>query len=179
MKNPLLVILFYFLLGAGGTFASTIEISPQNTQMTGSIPYTVIGTYEAQFDSFDGKVILDPERQIRSVYLAIEVKSIDSNCPWCDKMARSRRLLNATRFPKIIFKSERISRYLDDYKIEGILEMHGIAKRMAFTFKYQRGHIQGRWRINRKSFGVIWSRTLDKGGIVVGDYFTVDWNIKV
>ncbi len=179
--------------GMGGSQASTQEIitfGPQETKIIGSIPYSVIGRYKAEFTSFKGRIILDEDtRQIQSVYLEIDAKSIKSNHPLYDRLARSRRLLNTVRFPKIIFRSDEIVQDKNGYRVKGILEMHGIKRRMTFPFKVgiviDQGtkqrllDIQGNWSINRKRFNIVWNRLLDRGGIVVGDYFTVNWGIKV
>jgi len=190
-----LLILFVFTvsfsMGIGQSYAQGIvTFGPRETRIDGSIPYTVIGKYKAQFRDFKGRIMLDERFQrIQSVYLEIDAGSIRSNCPWCDKIARSRRLLNIARYPKIIFESDQIIHTESGYKVKGVLEMHGIKKKMTFPFNVtimtdQRTDqklldITGRWSINRKLFNIIWSRRLDHGGVLVGDYLTVDWGIRV
>jgi polyisoprenoid-binding protein YceI len=167
----------------------TITFGPRQGKIEGSIPYSIIGKYRAGFSVFKGRITLDDHWQkVRSVYLEIEASSIRSKHPGCDKVARSRRLLNAARYPKIIFKSDKIIHDESGYKVNGILEMHGIKRRMTFSFKAvfildpeTKGEsldLKGTWRINRKDFNIIWNKYLDHGGIIVGDYLTVDWGIK-
>ena len=38
--------------------------------------------------------------------------------------------------------------------------------------------LSGVWNIDRKDFGIVWSRVLDKGGVIVGNIITVEWNIN-
>lgn len=167
-----------------------VTFGPKETKIEGSIPYTVIGKYRAQFRAFKGRITLDERSlQIQSVYLKIGTASIISNCPWCDKMARSRRLLNAAKYPNIIFKSDKIIQDQTGYKVKGVLEMHGISKRMLFPFKVssvidpntkQRSLVlSGSWVIDRKDFHIIWNKYLDHGGVLVGDDLTVKWGIKM
>jgi len=178
------LFLFFFGVGICQSHAlGIVTFGPKETRIEGSIPYTVVGHYRAQFRAFKGRITLDEgSEQIRSVYLKIEVKSIVSNCSWCDKIARSRRLLNPTRYPYIIFKSDQIIHDEKGYRVKGVLEMHGIKRVMTFPFdvqiKKQLLVIHGNWVVNRKDFNIVWSRYLDRGGVVVGDYFTVDWGIK-
>jgi polyisoprenoid-binding protein YceI len=185
------VLTVLFGMGIGQSSAKEIfTLGLHETRIDGSIPYAVIGQYKAQFGVFRGWIALDENlQQIQSVYLEIQPDSIKSNCPWCDKIARSRRLLNTARYPKIIFKSEKIIYNEKGYKVIGVLEMHGIKRRMTFPFqagtiidqrtKRKLLDIKGNWRINRKHFNIIWSRRLDRGGAVVSDYFTVHWRIKL
>jgi polyisoprenoid-binding protein YceI len=191
MKNSYVFILSFilmWLLACPLNAQENIVLGPGETKIIGSIPYSVIGTYEAQFGVFKGRIILDRSRRVQSVYLEIQASSIKSNCPWCDKMARSRRLLYTARYPKIIFKSDKIIQDQSAYQVRGVLEMHGIKRRVSFPFKEkiindQRNkgrmlELKGNWIINRKDFNIVWSKALDRGGVVVGDNFTVKWGIK-
>ena len=193
-KKPSSLILFllFILLGmeTGRSYGEEIlTFGPRETKIIGSIPYTVIGQYKAQFHVFKGRIGLDERTlQVQSVYLEIEVKSIKSNCPWCDKIARSRRLLYAARYPKIIFKSDTITQDQSGYQVKGVLAMHGVKRRMTFPFKagifYDQKmkrktlDLKGIWNINRKHFNIVWNKLLDRGGVLVGDDFTVNWGIK-
>jgi polyisoprenoid-binding protein YceI len=175
---------------AGRSYAGeAITFGPHETEIEGSIKYSVIGRYSAHFNSFKGRIALDERsRQILSVYLEIEAGSIRSNHPWCDKLARSRRLLNTSRYPKIIFKSDKIMKDESGYKVKGVLEMHGIKRKMIFPFESEivmdqnTGRrsldLRGSWNINRKDFNIIWNKYLDRDGVLVSDIFTVNWGIK-
>jgi polyisoprenoid-binding protein YceI len=188
----LLSMVLMVLLGIGisrSSAGSVITFGPKDTKIEGSISYTAIGQYKAQFKDFKGRITLDDRSQfIRSVYLDIKVKSITSNCRWCDRAARSHRLMNAAKYPDIIFKSGTIDHDRKGYKVKGILEMHGIKRVMTFPFnaaiiKDQKTQgrellINGSWAINRKDFNIIWNKLLDRGGVLVGDYLTVHWGIK-
>jgi len=192
--NRQVSIAFLFLLiltsmGISSSHASEIlTFGPKETRIDGSIPYSVIGKYKAQFKSFKGTIILDNASMIQSVGLEIEVNSITSNCPWCDKIVRSRKLLNTAKYPEIIFKSRKIIHDEEGFKVKGILEMHGIRKVMNFPFKFEiiydrKSHenlleVHGSWVINRKDFNIIWNKLLDRGGLLVGDEMTVKWGIQ-
>ncbi len=180
------------LLGAGmppSCADESITFGPRETKIEGSIKYLALGNYTAHFKDFKGQVIWDENsRQVRSVYLNITAASIKSEHPRYDRLALSRRLLYARRYPKIIFKSDKIIRDGSGYKVEGVLEMRGIKRRMLFPFKAGIAideetkrkilEIRGRWVINRKDFNIIWNKYLDQGGVLVSDDFIVDWGIR-
>ncbi len=187
----LTIVLFIFnILGQVKSYADgMITFGPRETKIEGSIRYTVIGQYRAHFDIFKGRIDLAGKSQkVQSVYLEIEAGSIRSRHPWCDKLARSRRLLNTARYPKIIFKSDKIIFDESGYKVKGVLELHGIKRRMIFPFESRvildqiSGRkilvLKGSWDIERKDFNIIWNKYLDHGGLVVSDEFTVNWGIK-
>jgi polyisoprenoid-binding protein YceI len=194
-QKRFLAIFFSFTVllatSTGQSYAGGIvTFGPHETQIEGSIKYSVIGRYVAHFNSFKGRINLDVKSQrIQSVYLDIEAGSIQSNHPWCDKIARSRRLLYTARYPKIIFKSDEIIQDESGYKVKGVLEMRGIKRRLIFPFKVeilidQKAKrklldLKGNWNINRKDFNIIWNKYLDHGGVLVSDIFTVNWGIKI
>ena len=186
-----LILAFFFLsvpLGVDRSFSQGIvTFGPHEAKIDGAIPYSVIGKYKAQFKAFKGTITLDGQSQhVQSVYLEIKVNSITSNCPWCDNIVKSQKLLNPGRYPKIIFKSFRIIHDRGGYKVKGILQMHGVKRVEIFPFnvKIIQGKegtllaLQGLWVINRKDFRVIWNKLLDHGGILVGDHMTVTWEIQ-
>jgi polyisoprenoid-binding protein YceI len=178
-----------FLAGMPFSYAhETMSFGPKEAKIEGSIKYSLIGKYIANFKRFQGKVTLDgpwPE----SVCLYIDAASIKSNCPWCDKIVRSRRLLNTAHYPQVVFKSDKIIRAAEGYNVKGTLEMHGIKRPMIFPFKVQTIidprtktrllAMEGKWRINRKEFNIVWNKLLDHGGVLVSDEFIVDWKLKI
>jgi len=185
---PVLIVILSWM-GMGQSGAQTIAFGPDTAKIFGYISYSVVGKYKARFNSFKGRIALDEKWQrIRSVYLEINAGSIKSNHPWYDRIVRSPRALYTAKYPKIIFKSDEINQDKGGYMVRGILEMHGVKRRMVFPFKVgiavdratKRKLLvfTGHWKINRKDFNIVWNRLLDRGGVLVGDYFTVNWVIK-
>ena len=62
--------------------------------------------------------------------------------------------------------------------------MHGITKEVEVPFKVvgtitdpmgnERVGVEAEFKINRKDYGVSWSRTMDNGGLIVGDEVTIE-----
>jgi polyisoprenoid-binding protein YceI len=181
-------ILIFFSTGIWG--AAEIPFGPEESDIKTAIRYTVIGKYRAEFDEYSGAIGIDKEAQaIRSVSLKIDPASIRSNCEWCDKIVKSKQLLWVEKFPDIIFKSEEIVQEADHFLVQGTLDLHGVVRPITFPF-YAQGwedylsgasplNVRGQWRIHRKDHGITWNKLLDKGGVLVGEFITVDWEIGV
>lgn len=178
MKKCLLLVFAVFFITEPSFAAQVMTFGPQGAVIEGSIKYTVLGHYVAHFNHFKGRLVLGDHARVESVYLEIQANSIESTCAWCDRAAKSRRLLNTHRFPKIVFKSDQITSKNGTYLVKGILQMHGIRRRMMFPFEFNKTDLRGKWVINRKDFNIVWNKYLDHGGVLVGDYFTVTWGIK-
>ncbi len=156
---------------------------PEST-FKGTIAYSVIGLYRSIYKECNGKVIYDGTLgKVRSIEINISSASVESSCRWCDDIVRSKQVLDAKTYPHIIFKSNGIENTDGGLWLIGRFYLHGFSKmiRSRFDVKVQKENtllINGTWKFNRKDFNVIWNTLLDHGGILVGDYITVDWSLK-
>ena len=148
----------------------------------------MVGRYHADFEKFSGRIEYNPRRQqIVAVRLIIEAESLRSAIPRFDRIVASEMLLNTAKYPQILFESDRIEAAGDGYLVTGKLTLHGVSRVVTFPFQVlpgtEAGHpafkAAGRWIINRKEFGIIWNPVLDKGGILVGNHITVDWQVRI
>ncbi len=179
------------LLGVGSAAdarRSNYYFNGDNSRLKGSIKYTLIGTYRAGFEEFEGTVRYD-RRNIENsaVDLRISTASIKSKYPTLDRIVRSSRLLDSARYPYISFESTSIKETRQGYYVEGRVTLTDITKDFGFYFDlygpFREGgeeylEARGRWVINRKDFEIIWNRWLDHGGVIVGNHITVDWEIR-
>lgn len=186
MRIPVLTALILLGLFRQSAFADvSLAFGPAISNIKGSIKYSVVGRYNAVFEKYEGRLTVDQDsRLIKSVTLDIAADSIQSKHPSFDKIVRSPQLLNVGKFPSIIFQSKSITKNGDSYTVVGDLTLHGITREIASPFSAVVGDdgtmtIKGEWLIKRKEFGIIWNRLLDKGGILVGDIITVNWEIKI
>lgn len=190
MVRTFLISSVIFFLSAQGVLARTQNyyFTQEHSFLKGEIKYSLIGTYQAAFNDFEGVLSFD-EKDIEnsSVDMKIKTASIRSKYPALDRIVRSKQLLDAEKYPYMTFKSKSIKRLKSGYYVEGTVSLHDITKDLSFIF-YLDGPIvedkekllkaRGRWTINRKDFDIIWNRWLDHGGIIVGDNIDVAWEIK-
>lgn len=180
------VMLFALVFGllASVSFAdSQYAFSCPESKIHGSIKYSVIGRYHSDFQECSGVMVYDEiQQQVKDVSLEIKTESIQSDCQWCDKMVVSQRLLNADTFSVIAFQSKDFSRDQSDYRVNGVIDLHGVKKNVSSVFTLQVNPdgnliLKGQWVLRRKDFGITWNKVLDHGGVIVGDHITVDWEI--
>jgi polyisoprenoid-binding protein YceI len=183
-RSALTLLLLVALLSPADAALRSYSFDHNHSVIRGWVKYTVLGRYWCAFRRFNGSIRFDPARLSAStVDLAIDVDSVSSTSPQLDELVRSPRLLDAAKFPQIIFKSLEIRRGRgDEYRVKGTLTMHGVTNVIEFPFywKEEGGKISagGQWVINRKAFGVVWHHILDRAGLIVGNHLTVDWRIK-
>ena len=121
--------------------------------------------------------------------IIIETKSINTRNQRRDDHLRTNDFLNADRFPTITFKSKRVQQVRPDgLELVGDLTIRDVTREVVLKVDGPSQPIkdpQGNRRIgatatvtiNRKDFGVNWSRAIEAGGVVVGDELKI--NIEV
>jgi polyisoprenoid-binding protein YceI len=143
-----------------------------------------------RFTDFEGRIEADRAKpQASSVELTIRTTSIDTANENRDKDLRGADFFDVEKHPTITFKSTRITpKGKDSYDVTGTLTMRGVAKEVTLpvTFlgfmKNQRGTDTAGFEtavtLNRKDFGISWNRTLDAGGVLLGDEVYVSISLE-
>ena len=143
------------------------------------------------FNDFDGKITVDRDNPKNdSVEFTINATSIDSGNENRDKHLRSADFFDVEKFPTIAFKSTSIvpSGKKDLFNVTGDLTMHGVTKRVTLPVQFlgrtktPRGDVAGlelETTLNRKDYGVTWNRTLDEGGVLLGEDVKIAINLEV
>jgi polyisoprenoid-binding protein YceI len=175
---------------AGGVSAAdqySLDIVHSSIQF--SVKHMVISNVKGTFDKFDGVVNYDPENIANSsVEVTIDVGSINTKDEKRDEHLRSEDFLDASKHPNISFKSNKIVKKDDGYVAVGTLTIRGVSKEVELPFVVN-GPITNPWgqtvigvevefKLNRQDYGVKWNKTMDSGGLVVGDDIKIEINLE-
>jgi polyisoprenoid-binding protein YceI len=151
-------------------------------------PHLVVSEVEGEFHTATGKVLIDEADLTKStVELTLDTNSIDTDNADRDKHLKSPDFFDTAKYPQITFKSTAIKKAGKAFKVTGDLTMHGVTKPVTLDVELSNA-ITNPWgkqvravkvkgKLNRQDFGVAWNKTMDKGGVVVGDEVTL--NIKL
>ncbi|HYK04740.1 MAG TPA: YceI family protein [Thermoanaerobaculia bacterium] len=143
-----------------------------------------------QFRDFDGNISIDRANPASSnVEFTIQRASIDTGNAKRDDHLRTPDFFDAARFPTISFKSTAVAKKSEsEYAVTGDLTMHGVTRRVTLPVSFlgfgktARGEKAGfeiETTINRKDFGIVWNKTLDEGGLLLGEDVKVTINLEV
>lgn len=178
-----LLFLLFFLLPA--FIFGQYKVDPAHTSVSFSVKHMVISTVRGSFEKFEGEITYDENDLSKwSVKGKIFVDSINTNNSDRDKHLKSPDFFDVKKYPYITFESKKFSKSGDGYICKGILTMHGVSKEIEIPFKIL-GKIKDPWgnerigveaslKLNRQDFGISWSKTLDNGGLVVGNEVQID-----
>ena len=125
-----------------------------------------------------------------TVEFTVKVASIDTRSDKRDSHLKSPDFFDVANFPTITFRSKRVeSAGAGRLKVVGDLTIRGTTREVVLDvegpvapIKDQRGNLKSgasaTAKINRKDFGMTWDKTLDNGGLIVGNEVQVRLDIE-
>jgi len=129
-----------------------------------------------------GVINLDPASPgASSVKFEIIATSVTTGSAELNQQLRSASFLNATKFSQITFQSTsiRATAQTNVYQVTGELTLHGVTRRITVPVEVVRvvrdeaGLVRAAFKVrttlNRKDYGINWSKMLDYAALIVGD----------
>ncbi len=171
-----------FIININPAAAQTVwNIDPAHSAAQFQVKHLMISTVRGEFGKLSGTVHFDGKNYTTAKAEAvIEVASINTREPKRDAHLRSPDFFDAAAFPQITFKSTRVEAISGNkFSLIGNLTMRGVTKEITLNVEATpvakgmsgeaRIGAQATTTLNRQDFGVKWNRSLDAGGVVVGD----------
>ena len=188
MRRLTLVLLA--ALAAPAFAQSSWEIDPAHSNVQFGVRHMMISTVHGKFTKFTATATGDEKDAAHAgVQASIDAASIDTGDEKRDAHLKTADFFDAEKFPTITFKSTKVEAAGDRrFKLHGDLTMHGVTKPVVLDVeatpevKGMRGETRAGARattkINRKDFGISWSKSMDGGGVVVGDEVEVTIDVE-
>jgi polyisoprenoid-binding protein YceI len=169
---------------------NTWTLDPAHSQVEFAVKHMMVTTVRGQFRKFDVEVDFDEKHPERSSVVAhIDASSIETGMEARDAHLRSADFLDVASHPELTFRSTRIERSDDGYKIHGDLTIG--SKTRPVTLDAEIGgvvpNLQGGLRagfsastkISRKDWGLTWNVAMETGGWLVGDEIKVSLEVAL
>lgn len=180
-----------FVLAAGSPAlgADVYQVDPQHTDVGFSIRHMVINNVKGSFRDFAGTIEYDGKDPLTlKAGGTIKVASIDTGIAGRDEHLRGPDFFDVGKYPEITFQGERVEKQGDGYALIGKFTMHGVTKEIALPFTLSgpivdpygktRIGIESSLTLNRQDYGINWSKTLDNGGLMVGNDVKIEIGIE-
>ena len=171
-------------LALGAT--STWQIDPAHTHAIFGVRHLVITTVKGEFGKTTGTLVLDEADVTKSkVEATIDTTTVNTREPKRDEHLRSPDFFDTAKFPTMTFKSTKVEKAGEGkLKVTGDLTLRGVTKPVTLEVSGPTQEIKDPWgnvkrgvaatgKINRKDFGLNWSKTIEAGP-VVGDEVTIE-----
>ena len=162
----------------------TFDIDKPHTHVGFSIRH-FFTKVEGRFQDFGGTIVYDEkDPAASSVNVAIQTASIFTDNEKRDAHLRTGDFFAADSFPTITFKSSKVvPAGKTRFKVYGDLTMRGVTKPVVLDAEFlgmgqvalggrsmgTKAGFDATTTINRQDFGITWNKTLDQGGVMLGD----------
>jgi polyisoprenoid-binding protein YceI len=166
------------------------DIDQAHTTAQFTVRHMMVTNVRGSFGKVSGTIQYDgKDVSTIAANITIDAASINTNNEKRDAHLRSPDFFDATAFPTITFKSKRVQKgAAGTFKLIGDLTIHGVTKEVTLDVEgpsqiYKNGPVfkvgaTATTTINRHDYGVKWSRTMDGGGVVVGDDVKITLEIE-
>ncbi len=168
---------------------TTWDIDPAHSRVSFNVRH-FFSRVPGTFNTFTGTIVFDPDSpSTGSVQVEIDANSVNTNVEKRDNHLRSADFFDVTKYPKITFTSTGV-KDLGGGKLEvaGNLTMHGVTKPVTLAASVLgsgptmggqvRAGFQATTKLDRTEYGIIWNKTLDKGGTMLSNDVDIELDIE-
>jgi polyisoprenoid-binding protein YceI len=165
---------------------SSWALDANHTHSAFTIRHLVISNVRGEFGKTTGTLKLDEKDVTRSsVEATIETSTIDTRVADRDNHLRSPDFFDVAKYPKITFKSTKVEKAGEGkLKVTGDLTIKDVTRPVVLEVTGPSAEIKDPWgnvrrglsavtKINRKDFGLTWSKVVEAGP-VVGDEVAIE-----
>lgn len=167
------------------------DVDPDHTTIEFSVAHMVVSKTTGRFMDYAGFIEMDPEAgTVKTIEATIKTASVNTNHQKRDTHLRSADFFNVEKHPAMTYrmKSYKKSGADGEYTAVGDLTLLGVTKEITLVGRLNgvakdpwgnvRAGFTGQGKLNRKDFGMNWSKTLDNGGLVVGDEVQIKLEVE-
>lgn len=150
----------------------------------------MLSKVNGEFTDFESNFIFDDKKiEDSKGTFVVKTASINTRNQKRDDHLRSPDFFDSKKFPEMTFKSKKVTKAGDkNFKLEGDLTIKGVTKPVTFDGEYlgiekdpwgnTRAAFTAKTKINRKDYGLNWNKTLESGGLLVGDDVEISLNVE-
>lgn len=171
---------------------SVWEIDPAHSSTLFAVRHLMVSTVRGEFGKVIGTVTLDENDPTKSsIEATIDTTSINTRNAKRDEHLKGPDFFEVEKYPTITFQSKKIEAVGEGtFKVTGDLTMHGVTKEVVLDVEGATTPVKdpmGRMKLgggatttlNRKDFGIVYNRTLETGGILIGEEVEVTIDVEL
>ncbi len=182
-----LVLVLSIAISASG--ADKFALDQVHSTLGFSVRHLVISKTRGSFHDAVATVMYDDKDITKSsVDVTIKIASIDTDNEDRDNHLKGPEFFDVEKFPDMTFKSKRIEKVKDGYVAIGDFTIRDVTKEIKLPFQIV-GIVEDPWgntkmgveasiTIDRQDYGLTWSKTIETGGLVVGNDVDIELSLE-
>jgi polyisoprenoid-binding protein YceI len=185
------LFLSLILAAAPAAWAQAVyEIDASHSSAQFSVRHMMVSNTKGEFTKISGTIEYDPKNIAASkVEATIDVASVNTRDAKRDDHLRSADFFDVAKYPTMTFRSKQVWREAGKLKVKGDLTLHGVTREVVLDVDGPTPEVKDPWgssrigasattKISRKDFGITWNKSLDTGGVVVGDEVQITIDVE-
>lgn len=156
------------------------HVDSEHSTIEFRVAHMVVSKTSGRFIDYSGFVEMDAEAgTFKTIEATIKTTSVITNHEKRDTHLRNADFFDVEKFPTMTYKMKSYKKTGEGYQAVGDLTLRGVTKEITLTGNFNgvskdpwgntRAGFNAEGKLNRKDFGMVWNKTLDSGGLVVGD----------
>ena len=165
------------------------NVDPDHSTVEFRVAHMVVSKTTGRFMDYAGFIDMDAEAgTVKAIEATIKTASVNTNHEKRDAHLRNADFFDVERYPTMTFKMKSYKKTEEGYTALGDLTLHGVTREITLAGHYNgatkdpwgntRAGFSAEGKLNRKDFGMVWNKTLDSGGLVVGDEVQIRLDIE-
>ncbi len=165
------------------------NVDPDHSTVEFRVAHMVVSKTTGRFMDYAGFVEMDAEAgTVKAIEATIKTSSVNTNHEKRDAHLRNADFFDVEQYPTMTFKMKSYKKTQEGYMALGDLTLHGVTREITLAGHYNgvakdpwgntRAGFSAEGKLNRKDFGMVWNKTLDSGGLVVGDEVQIRLEIE-
>lgn len=153
------------------------------------VTHMVVSKTTGRFTDYAGFVDMDAESgTVTAIEATIKAGSVNTSHEKRDTHIRNADFLDVEHYPTMTYKLKNYKKTAEGFTAVGDFTLRGVTKEVALAGHYNgatkdpwgntRAGFSAEGKLNRKDFGMVWNKTLDSGGLVVGDEVQIRLEIE-
>jgi len=165
------------------------NVDPDHSTVEFRVAHMVVSKTTGHFTDYQGFIEMDAEAgTVKAIEATIKTASVTTNHQKRDAHLRNADFFDVEKYPAMVYRLKSYKKTSDGYEAVGELTLRGVTKDITLKGNFNgvakdpwgnlRAGFNAEGQLNRKDFGMVWSKTLDGGGLVVGDEVLIKLDIE-
>jgi polyisoprenoid-binding protein YceI len=168
------------------------EFDDAHSKAVFTVKHLTVTNVTGKITGIKGSIDIDDKDIAKSsVDVTLDVTTINTDNTKRDDHLKNPDFFDVKKFPVMKFKSTKVEKASEgNLKVSGMMTIRDQTKPVVFDVEGPSAPVKDPWgnmkrglsattKINRKDFGLTWNKSLDGGGLVVGDEVKIALEIEL
>ena len=165
------------------------NVDTEHSTIEFRVAHMLVSKTTGHFTDYQGYIDMDADAgTVKAIEATVKTASVTTNHEKRDAHLRNADFFDVEKYPAMTYRMKHYQKTAEGYQAVGELTLRGVTKDITLTGNFNgvakdpwgnlRAGFNAEGKLNRKDFGMVWSKTLDGGGLVVGDDVLIKLDIE-